>query len=76
MSRMRVTVTGDGVALSGYVESPEVLAELATAVRPFEWLITATPAAMPHSRACGIRKHDHGPDCHPNCPTCSGRAFS
>lgn len=28
----------------------------------------------PHSRACGIRKHDHGPDCHENCPTCGGKA--
>jgi len=25
-----------------------------------------------HSRACGFRKHDHGRDCHPNCPTCHG----
>jgi len=27
----------------------------------------------PHSRACGIRRHDHGVDCHSNCPTCGGR---
>lgn len=27
---------------------------------------------LPHSRACGIRPHDHGPDCHENCPTCHG----
>ena len=27
----------------------------------------------PHSRACGIVPHDHGPQCHPNCPTCSSR---
>ncbi len=27
----------------------------------------------PHSRACGITRHDHGPDCHSNCPTCHGR---
>lgn len=27
----------------------------------------------PHSRACGPRRHDHGPDCHPNCPTCGGK---
>ena len=26
----------------------------------------------PHSRACGIRKHDHGVACHSNCPTCHG----
>lgn len=24
----------------------------------------------PHSRACGFRRHPHGPECHPNCPTC------
>lgn len=27
----------------------------------------------PHSRACGIQVHDHGPSCHSNCPTCHGR---
>jgi hypothetical protein len=27
----------------------------------------------PHSRACGIRRHNHGSDCHANCPTCGGR---
>lgn len=26
----------------------------------------------PHSRACGIRQHEHGRDCHENCPTCGG----
>jgi hypothetical protein len=26
----------------------------------------------PHSRACGWRQHEHGADCHPNCPTCHG----
>lgn len=29
--------------------------------------------ARPHSRACGITKHDHGTDCHTNCPTCGGK---
>lgn len=24
----------------------------------------------PHSRACGIQRHDHGSDCAPDCPTC------
>ena len=32
------------------------------------------PLDSPHSRACGFSRHDHGPDCHPNCPTCSGGA--
>lgn len=26
----------------------------------------------PHSRACGTRPHDHGIECHTNCPTCHG----
>lgn len=29
-------------------------------------------AAGPHSRACGAARHDHGPDCNRNCPTCGG----
>jgi hypothetical protein len=28
----------------------------------------------PHSRACGITRHDHGTDCSPDCPTCCGNA--
>lgn len=24
----------------------------------------------PHSRACGVKPHEHGLECHPNCPTC------
>lgn len=35
--------------------------------------IHAGDAGGPHSRACGITRHDHGPDCHPNCPTCGGK---
>lgn len=27
----------------------------------------------PHSRACDFRKHDHGIECHMNCPTCHGK---
>jgi hypothetical protein len=27
----------------------------------------------PHSRACGIKIHDHGPSCSSNCPTCGGQ---
>lgn len=30
------------------------------------------PVENGHSRACGIQNHEHGPDCHPNCPTCHG----
>lgn len=29
----------------------------------------------PHSRACGIRPHPHGSECHSNCPTCGGSVF-
>lgn len=28
----------------------------------------------PHSRACGFRKHDHGPECARDCPTCNSPA--
>ena len=31
------------------------------------------PKPMPHSRACGTTKHDHGLDCAKDCPTCHGR---
>lgn len=27
----------------------------------------------PHSRACGISQHEHGPACSTNCPTCGGK---
>ena len=30
----------------------------------------------PHSRGCGWRKHDHGVDCVPSCPTCGGKEMS
>ena len=29
-------------------------------------------STRPHCRACGIHVHEHGPSCHPNCPTCGG----
>lgn len=42
-----------------------------------EELLTEIAEAMakplPHSRACGIRDHDHGVMCHSNCPTCGGK---
>lgn len=44
------------------------------------YILTATvgekPAekdTRPHSRVCGIRPHDHGILCSPNCPTCKGQ---
>lgn len=36
----------------------------------------STMSQRPHSRACGIAKHDHGPQCSRNCPTCGGRKIS
>lgn len=27
----------------------------------------------PHSRACGIKRHEHGTECSENCPTCGGK---
>lgn len=30
----------------------------------------------PHSRSCGIAKHDHGTSCRSDCPTCHGRVAS
>lgn len=35
-------------------------------------VITDIADERPHSRACGIIRHQHGPACHPNCPTCHG----
>lgn len=36
--------------------------------------LPAEPAhdESPHSRACGITAHDHGPQCSADCPTCHG----
>lgn len=31
---------------------------------------------LPHSRACGWGKHEHGVDCHSNCPTCHGKPIN
>ena len=28
----------------------------------------------PHSRACGIETHPHGPKCASDCPTCQGES--
>lgn len=27
----------------------------------------------PHSEACWVGPHNHGPSCSPSCPTCQGR---
>lgn len=31
-----------------------------------------TDDCRPHSRACGIQRHPHGPQCARDCPTCHG----
>ena len=43
----------------------------------FEAVEEQTPVApeLPHSRACGINIHEHGPMCSPDCPTCGTIAF-
>ena len=47
-----------------------ILAEF-TVLHPVH--VTVPPTDLrPHSRACGIRKHEHGRECHSNCPTCGG----
>ena len=53
-----------------------LLAEFARELRtePIYSQATAVTNSKPHSRACGITKHEHGADCHTNCPTCHGKA--
>lgn len=38
------------------------------------WMDSRSPARdrRPHSRACGIKWHEHGSECTPDCPTCGG----
>lgn len=31
------------------------------------------PDRRPHSKACGVTKHEHGLACSRNCPTCGGQ---
>lgn len=53
---------------------PEAVRRLLTKVAEDARKETAPSYSGPHSRACGISRHLHGPDCHPNCPTCGGKA--
>ena len=43
----------------------------------YEAVEESTPVVpeLPHSRACGIHMHEHGPACSPDCPTCGSIAF-
>jgi hypothetical protein len=34
-----------------------------------------TAHEQPHSRACGIQRHEHGTACHSSCPSCGGRTY-
>jgi hypothetical protein len=59
--------------------SPPSWPTAAAAIHDLERCLAAIRATVagqvdmrPHSRACGIRQHDHGTACHPNCPTCHG----
>ena len=57
-----------GTDLPALVEAARLLVAVADrAARPAR-------DERPHSRACGWRNHEHGTACHPNCPTCHGRA--
>lgn len=60
-------------------EYPHLAADLRAAVSAITDLgltlgLTPAPDRRPHSRACGIRRHPHGPECHSNCPTCGGNS--
>ncbi len=33
-------------------------------------LAPSIPTDGPHSEVCAVIPHQHGPTCHPNCPTC------
>lgn len=62
----------EALAALGEPESEEVAVE-PDEVEPDENPALTWDADAPHSRACGIRQHDHGPACHPNCPSCNGK---
>jgi hypothetical protein len=40
---------------------------------PIGWEKATKENTRPHGRACGWKAHEHGTDCHANCPTCHGR---
>ena len=46
--------------------------EVTITIKPGDLLNPPAPD-VPHSRACGVRKHLHGTECSTNCPTCHGR---
>lgn len=46
-------------------EVREMAIELMSALSDLE-------VTQPHSRACGVLKHNHGTSCNANCPTCGG----
>lgn len=60
---------GQPVDLEGHIEGVRIQHDcIAKAKRG------GTLGGLPHSRACGMLEHPHGPACHSNCPTCGGRA--
>lgn len=75
---MHVDLSGGNTppAPNDYVLADSVIAALEAAGyrivdAPSDWFPEA-----PHSRACGLIRHPHGPNCHTNCPTCHGLAWS
>jgi len=63
---------------AGRIDAVQVNATLAGVRLSHDCIPKATrdPIAVdqrPHSRACGMHAHPHGPDCHSNCPTCHGK---
>ena len=79
--KFRVTVRANDIELRGYVVGTRTLRKLADAVKPLGAMVVASPwdeeqdelDQRPHSRACGILRHSHGPSCSNDCPTCGGQ---
>lgn len=64
---------GDPDAPAHRKDNPMVTSKIKAGSTPDGWKHPPVVDDRPHSRACGIRKHGHGPDCSSNCPTCGGR---
>ena len=62
----------DDTGAANYIEA--AVTEFVTALRAeADRLEKPSGDQRPHSRACGIVSHQHGPACHTNCPTCHGQ---
>jgi acetaldehyde dehydrogenase (acetylating) len=73
---IRFSIATDEVATADvtFLLTPEQVVGLAA--------LCVDPAAVktsdqrPHSRACGITRHDHGPACSRDCPTCGAKSWT